>query len=69
MSDKLIRLCHSSPVYCVEHATSQTGVVVAVVAAVYLHHKICVFIIYISFFDEVSNFRRILTNQKQELVV
>ena len=38
------------------------------------HHKICVFIIFISFFffffDEVSNFRnRILTNQKQEFAV
>ena len=41
------------------------------------HYKICVFIIFISFFlsfffffDEVSNFRnRILTNQKRELVV
>ena len=34
------------------------------------HHKICVFIIFISFFDEVTNFRnRILTNQKHELVV
>ena len=36
-------------------------------------YKICVFIIFISFFfffDEVSNFRnRILTNQKRELVV
>ena len=32
--------------------------------------KICVFIIFISFFDEVSNFRdRILKNQKQELVI
>ena len=32
--------------------------------------KICVFIIFISFFDEVSNFRnRILTYQKRELVV
>ena len=31
------------------------------------HYKICVFIIFISFFDEVSNFRnRILTNQKHE---
>ena len=38
----------------------------------FFHYKICVFIIFISFFffDEVSNFRsRILTNQKQELVV
>ena len=34
------------------------------------HHKICVFIIFISFFDEVSNFRnRILTNQKWEYVI
>ena len=34
------------------------------------HHKICVFIIFISFSDKVSNFRnRILTNQKRELVV
>ena len=34
------------------------------------HHKICVFIIFISFFDEVSNFRnRILTKQKRELIV
>ena len=31
------------------------------------HQKMCVFIIFISFFDEVSNFRnRILTNQKPE---
>ena len=37
---------------------------------VVFHHKICVFIILISFFDEVSNFRnRILTNQKREFVV
>ena len=37
---------------------------------VVFHHKICVFIIFISFFDEVSNFRNsILTNQKRELVV
>ena len=36
----------------------------------FLHHKICVFIIFISFFDEVSNFRnRILTNQKREFIV
>ena len=35
-----------------------------------LHHKICVFIIFISFFDELSNFcNRILTNQKRKLVV
>ena len=33
-------------------------------------HRICVFIIFISFSDKVSNFRnRILTNQKRELVV
>ena len=33
-------------------------------------HKICVFVIFISFFDKVSNFRnRILTNQKRKLVV
>ena len=37
---------------------------------VVFHHKICVFIIFISFFDKVSNFRnRILTNKKCELVV
>ena len=37
---------------------------------VVFHHKICVFIIFISFFDKVSNFRnRISTNQKRELVV
>ena len=31
------------------------------------HEKICVFIIFISFFDEVSNFHhRILANQKPE---
>ena len=34
------------------------------------HHKICVFIIFNSFSDKVSNFRnRILTNRKRELVV
>ena len=34
------------------------------------HQKICVFIIFISFFDEASNFRnRIMTNQKLGLVV
>ena len=34
------------------------------------HHKVCVVIIFISFFDKVSNFHnRILTNQKQELVI
>ena len=34
------------------------------------HHKICVFIIYISFFDKVLNFRnRVLTNQRHELVI
>ena len=34
------------------------------------HHKICVVIIFVSFFDEVLNSRnRILTNQKQELVI
>ena len=45
-------------------------VVVVVVASVVFHHKICVFIIFISFSDKVSNFRnRILTNQKRELVV
>ena len=33
-------------------------------------HKICVFIIFISYFDELSNFRnRMLTNQKHELVI
>ena len=37
---------------------------------VVFHHKIRVFIIFSSFFDEVSNFRnRILTYQKRELVV
>ena len=37
---------------------------------VVLNNNICVFIICISFFDEVLNFRnRSLTNQKQELVV
>ena len=37
---------------------------------VVFYHKICVVIVFISFFDEVSNFRnRILTNQKQELVI
>ena len=36
----------------------------------FFHHKICVFIIFVSFFDKVSNFRNsILTNQKRELVV
>ena len=36
---------------------------------VVFHPKICVFVILISFFDKVSNFRnRILTNQKRELV-
>ena len=36
----------------------------------FFHHKICVVIIFISFSDEVSNFRnRILINQKQELVI
>ena len=36
---------------------------------VVFHHKICVFIVFISFFDKVSNFlNRILTNQKCELV-
>ena len=34
------------------------------------YHRICIFIIFISFFDKVSNFRNIiLTNQKHELVV
>ena len=34
---------------------------------VVFHHKICVFIIFISFFDEVSNFRnRVFTSQKCE---
>ena len=34
------------------------------------HNEICVFIIFISFFDEVSNFcNRVLTNQKHELVL
>ena len=34
------------------------------------HQKISVFIIFISFSDEVSNFRnRTLTNQKSELVI
>ena len=34
------------------------------------HHEICVFIIFISFFDEVANFQnRILTSQKQKLVI
>ena len=37
---------------------------------VVFYHKICVFIIFISFFDEISNFHnRILTNQKRELAV
>ena len=36
---------------------------------VVFHQKICVFIMFISFFDEVSNFHnRILTKQKPELV-
>ena len=34
------------------------------------HHKICVFVIFISFSDKVSHFHnRILTNQKLELMV
>ena len=37
---------------------------------VFFHNRICVFIISISFFDEVLNFhKRILTNMKQELVI
>ena len=37
---------------------------------VVFHHKICVLIIFIYFFDEVSNFRnRMLNNQKREMVV
>ena len=37
---------------------------------VVFHQKICVFIIFISFFDEVSNFRnKILTNLKPELMI
>ena len=45
-------------------------VVVVVVVAVVFHHKISVFIIFISFVDDVSKFRnRILTNRKHELVV
>ena len=37
---------------------------------VIFHHKICVFMIFISFFDKVSNFcSRILTDQKRELMV
>ena len=44
--------------------------VVVVVVVVVLHFKSCVFIIFISFFDEVSNFRYvILTNQKQDSVI
>ena len=45
-------------------------VVVVVVVVVVFHHKICTFIIFISFVDDVSKFRnRILTNRKHELVV
>ena len=34
-----------------------------------IYHKVCVFITFTSFFDEVSNFcNSILTNQKRELV-
>ena len=37
---------------------------------VVFHQKICLFIIFISFYDEVSDFHKIiLTNQKHELVV
>ena len=37
---------------------------------VVFHRKICVFIIFISFFDEVSSFcNKILTNQKHELLI
>ena len=40
------------------------------IAFVVFHQEICAFIIFTSFFDEVSNFRyRILTNQKLELVI
>ena len=36
---------------------------------VVFHHKFCVFIVFIYFYDEVSNFcSRISTNQKHELV-
>ena len=36
----------------------------------FFHYKIYVFIIFFSFFNEPSDFRnKILTNQKQELVV
>ena len=34
------------------------------------HQKVCIFIIFIYFFDKASNFRsRVLTNQKPELVI
>ena len=37
---------------------------------VVFHQKNCIFVIFISFFDEKSNFRnRILTNQRHELVI
>ena len=45
-------------------------VFVFVVVAVVFQHKICVFIVFSSFFDEGSNFHnRKLTNQDYELVV
>ena len=54
------------------HLLSRRFVVVfvVVVVVVVFHHKICVTIFFNSFLDEGSNFRyRILTNQKQKLVV
>ena len=43
---------------------------VVVFVVVVFHHKICLFIIFISFFDKVSNLHnRILTNQKHKFLV
>ena len=44
--------------------------VVVVVVVVVFHQRICVFMIFITFVDQISNLaQRILKNQKQGLVV
>ena len=64
------RQFQSKECYCMFACTFLAFAVVFVVLFVVVQQNICVFIIFISFFDKVSNFRnRILTNQTPELVI
>ena len=56
--------------FTVKNATLYLHILIIGIFSGFFHQKICVFTIFISFFDKVSNFRsRILTDQKPEKVI